>query len=250
VVHDAPWIPSALENISFITIHSSPSLSPFYRRQGDSTKFRKHRLPTAQPAMSARGARSRKVQQKDVEKKEKKIGKSKAIETIYEPQDGSVDWRKPSSASNPRNGVSRTLTVSSRTTSRSSSTNGSGNRPRLNTLYSNSSSDIRPVPSSGVGSASVSDASTKGREKTTFQANGKETKAPRGRGGGVPIKRAIDPPPAPTNYRAEYAASYPSSNQKTWLNFKTWGAGKDGMRPYSGFEYVSLTFKAVVLHLT
>jgi hypothetical protein len=178
------------------------------------------------------------------------IGKSKAIETIYEPQDGSVDWRKPSSASNPRNGVSRTLTVSSRTTSRSSSTNGSGNRPRLNTLYSNSSSDIRPVPSSGVGSASVSDASTKGREKTTFQANGKETKAPRGRGGGVPIKRAIDPPPAPTNYRAEYAASYPSSNQKTWLNFKTWGAGKDGMRPYSGFEYVSLTFKAVVLHLT
>jgi hypothetical protein len=189
--------------------------------------------------MSARGARSRKVQQKDVEKKEKKIGKSKAIETIYEPQDESVDWRKPQSVSNTRNGVSRTLTVSSRTTSRSSSTNGSGNRPRLNTLYSNSSSDIRPTQSGG-GSASVSDVSTKGREKATFQANGKETKAPRGRGGGVPIKRTIAPSPAPTNYRAESAASYPPSNQKTWLNFKTWGAGKHGMRPYGGFEYVSM----------
>jgi hypothetical protein len=200
--------------------------------------------------MSARGARSRKIQQKDVEKKEKRIGKSKAIETIYEPQDGMVNSRKPPSVNNPRNGVSRTLTVSSHTTSQSSSTNESGNRPRLNTLLSNSSSDIRPVPSSGGGSASVSDVSAKDREKTTFQANGKETKAPRGRGGGVPIKRTIAPSPAPTNYRAESAASYPQSNRKTWLNFKTWGAGKDGMRPYSGFEYVSLTSQVVALHLT
>jgi len=40
--------------------------------------------------MSARGARSRKIQAKDIEKKEKKIGKSKAIE----PHDGFVDCKR------------------------------------------------------------------------------------------------------------------------------------------------------------
>jgi hypothetical protein len=201
--------------------------------------------------MSARGAQSRKVQQKAVEKKEKKLGKSKATETVYESHDGFADWRKTPSVNNPRTGVSRTLTVSSRTTSRSSSTNDSSTRPRLNTLYSNSSSDIRPVQSSAGGSASVSDISTKGKEKSRFQANGKETKAPRGRGGGVPIKRTVAPSPAPPDFRAESTASYSSSNQKTWQNFKTWKAGKDGMRPYGGFEYVGiLQSQARVFYLT
>jgi hypothetical protein len=180
------------------------------------------------------------VQQKEVEKKEKKVGKNKAIETIYEPHDGFADWRTTPSVNNPRNGVSRSLTMSSRTTSRSSSTHDSGNRTRLNTLYSSASSDTRPAQSSGGGSASISDVSTKGKEKSRFQANGKETKAPRGRGGGVPIKRAVAPSPAPPNFsRTESAASHPSPNQKTWLNFKTWKAGKDGMRAYGGFEFVS-----------
>jgi hypothetical protein len=189
--------------------------------------------------MSARGARSRKVQQKDVEKKEKKIGKSKAIETIHEPHDGLTDWRATPS-DGTRRGISRSLTVSSRATSQSSGTNESSNRPKLNKLYSNNSSEVQTAQSSGGVSASVSDVSTQGIEKTRFQANGKETKAPRGRGGGVPVKRTIAPSPAPQAFRAESAASYSIPNKKTWQNFKTWKGGKDTMRPYGGFEFVSI----------
>ncbi|KAH7078833.1 hypothetical protein BKA63DRAFT_531626 [Paraphoma chrysanthemicola] len=181
--------------------------------------------------MSARGARSRKVQAKETEKKEKKVGKTKApIETIYEPHDGFADWRTTPS-DNPRNGISRSITVSSRGTSRSSGTNDSASRPRMKTFHS---TDSHPPQSSGGGSASISDVSSKGRDKTKYQANGKETKAPRGRGGGVPIKRTVAPSPAPPAFRAESAASYPSNN-KTWLNFKVWEGGKHGMRPYGGF---------------
>jgi hypothetical protein len=186
--------------------------------------------------MSARGARSRKVQQKDVEKKEKKIGKSKAID---EPRDGFADWRTTPNIENPRRGISRTLTTSSRATSRSSGTNDSSSQPRQHTLYSSNSSDARAAPSTGAGSASVSDVSTTGKEKTRFQAKGKETKAPRGRGGGVPIKKVIAPSSASPGFRTESAASYPSSQHKTWLNFKIWTGSKDGMRPYGGFDFVS-----------
>jgi hypothetical protein len=130
--------------------------------------------------------------------------------------------------------------ASSRTTSRSSGTNDSTNRPRLTALYSNDSSDPRPPQSSAAGSASVSDVSNTGKEKKLYEAKGKETKAPRGRGGGVPIKRAVAPSPAPQAFRAETAAFYPSSNQRTWLNFKIWQGVKEGMRPYGGFESVSV----------
>ena len=194
--------------------------------------------------MSARGARSRKIQQKDIEKKEKKIGKGKAVGTNHDPHDGFADWRATPSTNNPRNGISRSITVSSRATSRSSGTNDSNNRSRLDTLYSTGSSETRtgnPPQSSAGGSASVSDVSTQGKEKTRFQAKGKETKAPRGRGGGVPIKRTVAPSPGPPlAFRTESAASYPTSNQKTWMNFKVWEGGKDGMRPYGGFEHVRL----------
>jgi hypothetical protein len=199
--------------------------------------------------MSARGARSRKVQAKDVEKKEKRVGKSKAIESIPEPRDGFADWRTTPSADNPRRGITRTLTSSSRATSRSSGTNESNNRPRLGILYSSNSSNARPTQSSAGGSASVSDVSTKGKEKKLYDAKGKETKAPRGRGGGVPIKRTVAPSPAPPAFRAESTTPYPSSSQKSWLNFKIWKGGKDAMRPYGGFEFVSAyqDFEALAL---
>lgn len=189
--------------------------------------------------MSARGARSRKVQQKQVEKKEKheerKFGKTKAIDANYEPHDGFADWRATPSVNHPRNDVKRSATVSSHTTSRSSGTNDSHSRPRLNTLYS---SDAHPPKSSAGGSASVSDVSTQGKEKAKFQAKGKETSAPRGRGGGVPMKTNVAPSPAPPYRTESTATSYSSPNQKTWINFKVWEGGKDGMRPYGGFGHV------------
>ncbi|KAF1841717.1 uncharacterized protein K460DRAFT_291524 [Cucurbitaria berberidis CBS 394.84] len=195
--------------------------------------------------MSARGARSRKIQQKDIEKKDKKsTGKGKAPEAINEQShDAFADWRPTPSLNNLRNGVSRSMTVSSNTsraTSRSGGTNDSSSRPRLNTVQSNDSREVRAIrvpKSAGEGSASVSDISSKGKEKTKFQANGKETKAPRGRGGGVPIKRGVATTPAPPVFRAESAASYPSANQKTWMNFRVWDGGKDGMRLFGGFDF-------------
>ena len=203
--------------------------------------------------MSARGARSRKIQQKDIEKKEKKaVGKGKAPGTIYEqPHDPFADWRPTPSLNNPKNGVSRSITVSSstsRATSRSGGTNDSSSRPRLNTLNSNDSLDVRGgrVPkSSGGASGSVSDISLTGKEKTEYQANGKGTKAPRGRGGGVPIKRSVAPSPAPFGFRTESAASYPTTNHKTWMNFRVWEGGKDGMRPYGGFDFVRSVFAEI-----
>lgn len=185
--------------------------------------------------MSARGARSRKVQQKVAEKNENKVGKSKAVETNSEPRDGFADWRTTPSGDHPSRGITRSLTVSSRATSRSSGTNESSTRPTLNTCYPSNSSEVRTAQSPGGGSASVSDTSTQGKEKTRFQANGKETNAPRGRGGGVPVKKTVALP----SIRAESVASHIPPNQKTWLNFKIWKGGKDGMRPYGGFDFVS-----------
>ncbi|KAF9698882.1 hypothetical protein EKO04_003280 [Ascochyta lentis] len=189
--------------------------------------------------MSARGARSRKVQQKEIQKKEKKVAvQGKAPET----HDAFADWRGTPSSNGSRNaGLSRSITVSSNLshgTSRSSGTNDSGNRSRLNTVYSNESSNHgKPPNSSASGPASVSDHSAKGKEKPKFQANGKETKAPRGRGGGVPIKSTAAPSPAPPSYRTESPAPRLPSHEKTWLDFKIWDGNKDEMRPYGGFAF-------------
>jgi hypothetical protein len=191
--------------------------------------------------MSARGARSRKVQQKDIQKKEKKVAvQGKAPEG----HDAFADWRATPSSNGSRNtGLSRSITVSSNLshgTSRSSGTNDSGNRPRLNTVYSNeSSSHGRPAQTFTSGTASISDHSAKGKEKTKFQANGKETKAPRGRGGGVPIKKTVAPSPAPPLFRAESTVPHLPSHKRTWLDFKIWEGGREEMRPYGGFAFVS-----------
>ncbi|KAF1838827.1 hypothetical protein BDW02DRAFT_338733 [Decorospora gaudefroyi] len=193
--------------------------------------------------MSARGARSRKVQQKEVAKKEKKaIGKGKAPECIYENRDGFAEWGPASSTNNSRGGVSRSLTISSNNslaTSRSSSTHdGSNSRPRLKTLLSDVSSENRSRQIKSPGSASISDVSSStGKEKTKYQAKGKDTKAPRGRGGGVPIKTTVAPSPAPPPFRSESSASYASPSQKTWMNFKVWEGRRDNMRPYGGFDF-------------
>lgn len=186
--------------------------------------------------MSARGARSRKVQQKDIEKKEKKAAvQGKAPET----HDAFADWRATPTSNGSRSaGLSRSASNLSRGTSHSGGTNGSGNRSRMNTIYSESSSQGRPPKSSTSGGASISDHSAKGKEKTKFQANGKETKAPRGRGGGVPIKSTTAPTPAPPQFRTESPAPRLPSHRKTWLDFKIWEGTKEEMRPYGGFAFV------------
>ncbi|KAI4691027.1 uncharacterized protein J4E88_002504 [Alternaria novae-zelandiae] len=116
---------------------------------------------------------------------------------------------------------------------------GNGSRPRLATLPSDVSSGSRPPPTKSSKAESVSDTSSKGKEKIKYQAKGKDTKAPRGRGGGVPIKKTVAPSPGPPVFRSESSAgSYAlPPDQKTWLNFKVWTDGREEMRPYTGFSY-------------
>ncbi|KAF2109298.1 hypothetical protein BDV96DRAFT_652145 [Lophiotrema nucula] len=197
--------------------------------------------------MSARGARSRKAVAKDIEKKEKKAAeKGKAVESIRRPHDAFADWRPtPSRNARDTSVPSRSITLSSdlsRTTSRSSSTNGSANRsrPRLGTINSSDSLEIRPIrPKTSASAAnSISDTSTTGKERTKYDSTkGKGSKAPRGRGGGVPIKRSNVTSPAPPIFRAESTASHTRTNHKTWANFRVWEGGESGLRPYGGFDF-------------
>ena len=132
--------------------------------------------------MSARGARSRKAVVKDIEKKEKKAAqKGKAPDTIRRPHDAFADWNSSSAGtrSTTSSGAvpARQLTIS--TSRRSSSTNDSAVR---RAVASHSSSDHRSKTASAR-PESVSDTSSTGKEKSRYQAHGKDTKAPRGRGG-------------------------------------------------------------------
>lgn len=185
--------------------------------------------------MSARGARSRKVQQKDIEKKDKTAAVKGKIPVAH---DAFTDWRATPSSNGSRNaGLTRSVSNRSHGTSHSS---GSATRSRLNTVYSNESSGYgRPPKSSASGAASVSDHSAHGKEKTKFQAKGKETKAPRGRGGGVPIKTTVASVPVPPQFRSESPAPRLPSHRKTWLDFKVWDGTKEELRPYGGFAFVS-----------
>ncbi|ORY19845.1 hypothetical protein BCR34DRAFT_595291 [Clohesyomyces aquaticus] len=198
--------------------------------------------------MSARGARSRKAVAKDIEKKEKKVASSKKpVESILRPHDAFTDWRPtPSRTGRDTTGTgvpSRSVTISSdasRATSRSSSTHASSNRQRLGTIDSRESLEYRPFHrpmTSQSGSASISEGSTTGKEKLKYDAHRKGSKAPRGRGGGVPIKKPVANSPAPPLFRAESTASYVPMNQKTWQNFRIWEGGESGIRPYGGFDF-------------
>lgn len=187
--------------------------------------------------MSARGARSRKVQQKNIEKTEKKSikTKGKVPEADYDSADVFAQWRTSPSVNDSRNGITRSLTVSSnnsRAMSQNSSTHdGRLGRSLLDTVQPSNSPGSRQGP--GHVPASVSDVSSMGKENATFRANDKETKAPRGRGGGVPPKKTVAASPT---FRAESSASHSQPTQDPWANFKIWDGGRDGMRSYSGFS--------------
>lgn len=94
------------------------------------------------------------------------------------------------------------------------------------------------------GSTSISDSSSKGKEKSKYDVNGKETKAPRGRGGGVPIKRNAATP-VPPLFRAETPLAHTNPNQKTWINFRIWDGADKALKPYGGFDFVCFRLNMV-----
>jgi hypothetical protein len=187
---------------------------------------------------------------KDIEKKGKKdTGKQKAVESIRKPHDAFAEWAPTPSLSSrdtTGTGIPRSITISndgSRVSalSRSSSVNRSGSQPRLNTINSISSSELRGIhrtKTSASGSTSISDGSSVGKEKLKYQAKGKETKAPRGRGGGVPVKKPTLHSVSPPLFRSETSISHIPTNGKTWINFRIWQGGEAGLKPFGGFDYV------------
>jgi hypothetical protein len=202
--------------------------------------------------MSARGARSRKAVAKDIEKQEKKAevkGKSKAVETIRRPNDAfqsrqsvpvNPPLRDPALPSRQQT-ISNNLNRASRT----SSTGDGYTRPPFDTVGSQDSYGLRPglrPRTSTSGSTSISDGSSSvGREQKKYAMNGKETKAPRGRRGGVPVKKPVSAMFPLSLGRADTSLSYqPPTYQKTWMNFRIWEGGDLSMKPYAGFDYVSL----------
>lgn len=78
--------------------------------------------------------------------------------------------------------------------------------------------------------------SSKGKDKKYQSKTGKETKAPRGRGGGVPVKKSAVPPPPPIFLRSESSAARVPPNQKTWIDFRIWEGGEAGFPPYGGWD--------------
>lgn len=198
--------------------------------------------------MSARGARSRKAVTKDIEKKEKQtVDKQKGIETVKRPHDAFAAWSTTPTPTRRDPGVpSRSLTISSdvsRGTSTSSSTNPGQNKSRLKTINSHDTSESKSVrrPSTFPSDSAsiVSEGSSKGKEKLKYQAKGKETKAPRGRGGGVPLKKPVTSgPPLPPSFRPDTSASsYAPPTHKTWMNFRIWKGGDGSGQPYGGFDF-------------
>jgi len=183
--------------------------------------------------MAARGARSRKDMVKKVKKEEKKQAENDFLRQ-FSPTPSGTDsgW---AGFPQKRNSFSSNDSSSLRNMLRSAN----GQRP----------------PPSRSGSVTTSDNGSKlsgskdGQKYTT--AHGKETKAPRGRGGGVPPKMAGGPGPrsmsamsAASSHSPDYlspTALSPPANptQKTWSGMKLWVDNKRAPQPYAGFDQVS-----------
>ena len=204
--------------------------------------------------MSARGARSRKAVAKDIEKKEKKVVAKQYAEAIPRAPTGLSDWgslgfRKDSQNPSPTNQRINRTTSQAATSSTTSLPQSRGSSQATNvpqrpsqqgTNYSHLSAEPRsfhrPTTSAGASTNSTCSGKDKAKDKAKYQAKGKETKAPRGRGGGVPIKKPTNTPQIPS--RTESVTSYAYSTEKSWANFRIWYGNDHGIRPYRGFEFV------------
>ena len=208
--------------------------------------------------MSARGARSRKAVAKDIEKKEKKAATKQHAESIPRAPTALGDWgslgfRKDSQNPSPTNQIINRTTSQAATSSTTSLPQSRGSSQATNvprrpsqqgTNYSHPTveprSFRRPTTSAGASTNSTGSGKDKakyqGNDKAKYQAKGKETKAPRGRGGGVPIKKPTNTPQIPS--RTESVISYAYSTEKSWADFRIWYGNDHGIRPYRGFEFV------------
>lgn len=187
--------------------------------------------------MAARGARSRKTVEKQIKKEEKKEATKGYISDLSKKASSpSGNWgipsRPPSSQASQNAQVRR-----------------SGYSPSLRSIASGESRSGTQAPSEGS-------SETKPKEK--YAAKGKGSKAPRGRGGGVPTKTSEMGNPKGretplTNINAPSRSLRTSASnlsragrsgvekERIWSRYKIWD-GPRHTRPYKGLEDVRLPF--------
>lgn len=190
--------------------------------------------------MSARGARSRKDQQKDIQKRGKRIAiEGKAVEE-HVPHDKLTSLPLSQVPRNKDNiQLSRSATASSHASSRSSSTNNSHGRSQLKPNPSTEHGTPRVPYSSTRDPASISGISEGVRGKPGYDTF---APAPGRRYGGREgiVKNHAAASRAPSQPIAESRGPYrPPADQNSWKDFKVWEGAKKNMRPYGGFEVVS-----------
>jgi hypothetical protein len=170
--------------------------------------------------MAARGARSRKILDKTIEKTDRKK-EAKAAANGFRSASDAGDWEISSNA-------------------RSEQSLKSWGKNKAHHARTNSR------PSSASGQSAVSGMS-QGKEKTKYQSKGKDTTAPRGRGGGVPIKQKTDTTERPSSRLERSASAAPSAAPsaidtrpipKKWAGMMMWSGNGQRPQPYRGFEHV------------
>jgi hypothetical protein len=194
--------------------------------------------------MAARGARSRKVVQQEIQKENSKQTPSRFISS-------SASYRQTTNDS-----------------SRVMSPVASWGRTRKQSM--NSADSIRSgESSSGRASSSLGHHLTSAmsnmslEEQKKFIAKGKMTSAPRGRGGGVPLNKSIADQDrhnvrsarsrrtASGAFRSQSRATIVcdtdiAAGMRTWDKTKVWHGGLTAPKPFRGFEHVSYTISLAV----
>ncbi|KAL1643109.1 hypothetical protein SLS58_005078 [Diplodia intermedia] len=166
--------------------------------------------------MSGRGATSRKAIKKNIEKTEKKKEAKDFADELTRPPSES-GWNLPHrGTSTQRRG---SITAASISTHSSDKSRGSDKlRAATPGLFGNDSKDPK-----------------------RYAIKGKETVAPRGRGGGVPPKTAqAETHHSNTSYDSDLASpTQLSSREKVWANMRIWNGNGQPTQRWRGFEHDS-----------
>lgn len=198
----------------------------------------KRELPAKYTAtMASRGARARKVTEKQIHKEEKKHvekDRQERFARLHSPIGSVNQGARTFSPSTEKNH----FTPWNKTPSNSQS----------------SSASITSNGSNGSGFSSVLGSRLSSiDERKKYAANGKPTAAPRGRGGGVPIKlKNVDDPRSKTSFsfstgtdgRSNKSRSHSVSSdngrpsfEKSWVSTKLYVGSGQPVKPYQGFEH-------------
>ncbi|KAL1634300.1 hypothetical protein SLS56_002310 [Neofusicoccum ribis] len=174
--------------------------------------------------MSGRGATSRKAIKKNIEKTEKKKEAKDFADELARPPSES-GWNLPIRGASSNRRGSFTASISTHSSDKSKG------------------SDKARAATPGLFGSDPKD-------PKRYAVKGKDTVAPRGRGGGVPPKTAqstVETHHSNTSYESDPtsprgAPPQLSAKEKSWANMKVWQGNGQPTRRWKGFEHVSGLF--------